>query len=84
MAATALPHYQQFDPDDEETSVGIRWKKWLKGVENLLVALDIDNVDRKKAVLMYYAGPKVAEIVETLTLPDGDYEYEKLVSILLS
>ena len=79
MAAAILPEFPVFDPQIDETSVGIRWKKWLGRLENLLVALDITNKERKRAILLHYAGTKVSDIFFTLVLPEaGDDIYKKI------
>ena len=83
MAAAILPEFPVFDPEIDETSVGIRWKKWLGCLENVLVALDITNKERKRAILLHYAGTKVSDIFFTLVLPEaGDDIYKKSVLAL--
>ena len=80
--AAALPEFPTFDPEVDETSVGIRWSKWLERLENLLVALDIKNKERKKAIMLHYAGTKVSDIYSTLILPEGDDVYKQSVLAL--
>ena len=76
--AAVLPEFPVFDPEVDETSVGIRWTKWVQRLENLLVALDITNNERKQAVMLHYAGTKVSDIFSTLILPEaGDDVYKK-------
>lgn len=67
--ATALPDFPTFEVDTEPTSLGQRWKKYLARFENLIVALDITQPQRKKALLLHYAGAAVQEIFETLPNP---------------
>ena len=47
-------------------AVGIRWKKWLTQFKNLLLALDVDDTKRQRALLLHYAGESVNEIFKTL------------------
>ena len=62
--------------------LGPRWKAWLKRFETFCVASDIKNTTRKRALLLYLAGPNVMDIFETLaeTGEDSDYKttHEKL------
>jgi hypothetical protein len=63
--AVALPHFAEFDVHSDG-AVGIRWKKWLTRFKNLLLALDVHNTKRQRALLLHYAGESVYEIFETL------------------
>ena len=48
-----------------------------------MTGLNIDNHERKKALLLYYAGENFHDMFETLTLPeDGDNVYQKSVTAL--
>ena len=49
--ATSLPDFPPFDTESEQTSLGIKWKKWILRLENLFVALDINDKARQKALL---------------------------------
>ena len=73
--AISLPEFPSFEINSEPTSLGQRWKKWMDRFENLLVALDITDPKRKKALMLHYAGAGVQEVFETLptlTVTDGD------------
>ena len=81
--AQSLPSYAPFDLYGDPSTQGQRWKKWLRGFENLMTGLNIDNHERKKALLLYYAGENFHDMFETLTLPeDGDNVYQKSVTAL--
>ena len=79
LGLAPLPH---FDVHNEQSSPGPRWKAWLKRFETFCVASDIKNTTRKRALLLYMAGPNVMDIFETLaeTGEDSDYQtaHEKL------
>jgi hypothetical protein len=62
--AVALPHFAEFDVHSDG-AVGIRWKKWVTRFKNLLLALDVDDTKRQRALLLHYAGESVNEIFET-------------------
>ena len=64
--ATALPSFPAFDVGEDQTS-SIHWKKWLQCFENFLVALDIKDDTRKRAMLLHYAGDGVQDIFDTLS-----------------
>ena len=50
-----LPVFQRFDVH-ADSNAGPRWKKWLPRFERLMVAMDISNEARKRALLLHYAG----------------------------
>ena len=52
------------------------WKKWLARLENLTVGMGIKDTKQKRALLLYYSGPEVDEIFDTLknTAEDKDYK----------
>ena len=82
--AVALPNFAEFDVDSDGV-VDTRWKKWLARFRNLLLALDVDNAKRQRALLLHYAGENVNEIFETLpdTDPGEDEDpFEKAVTAL--
>ena len=63
--AQALPHFPWFDLDSDLTSIGSRWEQYIRRFENLLVAVDVTDDARKKALLLHYAGEKVQDVFET-------------------
>lgn len=40
MAEGSLPYVEQFNAHEDIASVGVRWIKWLKRFEDLLIALN--------------------------------------------
>ena len=74
MAAT-LPDFPNFNVNAEPNSLGIEWNKWMSRFENLLLALEVTDAKRKKAMLLFYAGKDVHEIYDTLS-PATDEEYD--------
>ena len=67
--ATAItpPALPPFDPTEQP--VGPRWMKWLNRFDNYLVAADITDPARKKALLLHYAGASVHDIYDALPAP---------------
>ena len=72
-----LPPFQKFDVFNEETSLGIRWTKYVSKLENMFTGLAIDSKKRKKALLLHYAGDDVFDIYETLNLDGNDSNYDE-------
>lgn len=72
--AAFLPDFPPFDVSLDPTSLGLQWKKWIQSLENLLLALDIKDKKRQKALLLHYGGPHLCDIYYTLQ-DDEDTEY---------
>jgi hypothetical protein len=70
MTEGTLPYLQQFNVHEDPASTGDRWAKWLKRFDNLLIALDITDKKRQRALLFHYAGSEVADIFDTF--PEKD------------
>ena len=82
--ATALPTFPEFDVSETSTQA-TRWKKWLSRFRNLLVAMNVTNKPRQRALLLHYAGEATNEIFDTLpntTVGEGDDPLEKAVQAL--
>ena len=61
---------------------GRRWSTWLQNFEYYLVATNITAERRKKASLLFYAGPKVQEVFEGVREETRDYSYEETRDLL--
>lgn len=68
---------QPFDPLGDRTSIGQRWKTWIKRFETYLLATNITNDGQKRAMLLYQAGTETQEIFETLADTGDDYATAK-------
>ena len=71
--ALQLPALQPFLATSDQTTLGQRWSKWVKGLEYFLTASNITNKKQKHAVLLHLAGPEVQTIFETLSDTGKDY-----------
>ena len=82
-----LPQFPPFNVH-AEGSTSTRWKKWKDRLDNLLVAMNITNANRKKALLLHYAGEEVHDMFSTLTLAphvgEGDLDLYKQASDALN
>ena len=80
---TTVPQVAPFVPDSDPTSVSQRWKRWSDRFDNLLVAMNVTNNARKKALLLHLAGDAVFDIFSGLVIdaipddadPDVTNEY---------
>ncbi|XP_075534041.1 uncharacterized protein LOC142567748 [Dermacentor variabilis] len=63
-----LPAFPPFDPNTDPTSLAQPWTIWQARFDNFLLAANIQNAARKRAMLLHYAGDAVHDIF--LTLPD--------------
>ena len=66
----SIAHIAPFVPDADPTSVAQRWKRWSDRFDNLLIALNITDNTRKKALLLHLAGESVYEVFEGLVIAD--------------
>ena len=64
--AAALPNFPEFDVNTDPSTLGVRWKKWLARFRNLLLAIDVTDKKRQRALLLHYAGEGLNEIFDTL------------------
>ena len=75
---TTLPDFPKF-ADVDSPVAGQHWDKWIRRFENLLVALSLnapEHAGRKKSLLLLYAGDRVFDIFENLTLPEPPADAE--------
>ena len=74
--ASAIPPFPSFNVDDDPTTTGQRWTKWKKRFENFLLAMDIDDPTRKRALLLHYIGPSAFDVFETLSDTGDEKDYK--------
>ena len=84
MAEGTLPYLEQFNVHADPAPVGVRWAKWLKRFDNLLIALDITDEKRQQALLFHYAGSEVSDIFDTFPEKDKgkEEEYSRAAELL--
>ena len=92
MAGVNIPELvgiKPFDPSGDPTTVGTRWKRWMKSFtlyadsKGLIIVADKDdNKVQRRALLLHTAGEEVQNIVETLPEVGEAKEYDKVVSAL--
>ena len=62
-------------------TIGVRWIKWLKRFDNLLIALDITDEKRQRALLFHNGGSEVADIFDTFPEKDKDDDYSRATEL---
>lgn len=56
-----------FDLDaTDAANIGSEWRRWVTRFENFIIAFDVKDDARKRALLLHYAGERIHEISETL------------------
>ena len=76
MASLDFSGIKQFDPHSDPSSIASQWKEWLQRFKRCVVAFDIKDKTRKRALLLYLAGPEVETIFATLSDTGNDQDYD--------
>ena len=63
-------------------TLGSRWEKWKARFENVLLAMDIKDNARKRAMLLHYAGEQVYDIFVTLPDKGEAKDFDKAITAL--
>ena len=58
VIATDLGGISSFDIHGDPTTVGVRWKKWKRSFELLVVGKGVQNSAQNKALLLHSGGPQ--------------------------
>ncbi|XP_064463571.1 uncharacterized protein LOC135374561 [Ornithodoros turicata] len=71
---TFLPTFPPFNPHSDVSSLSPRWLKWIARFENFLLAANITDPARKRAMLLHYAGEEVYDVFQTLPNTGTDFD----------
>ena len=71
-----------FEPKADPTNTSARWTQWIQRFNTYLVASNVKDTARKRALLLYQAGPEVHEIFKTLPDTGDEKNYEAAVNAL--
>ena len=71
-----------FEPKTDITNTGARWTNWLERFQTYLLAADVKEPQRQRALLLYQAGPEVYNIFKTLPETGDEKDYKKAVDAL--
>ena len=61
--AQSLPPFPPFNFNEDPTTAGTRWTKWVKRFELLMTGMGINDNERKKALLLHYIGEETYDII---------------------
>ena len=81
-AALDLSGLGTFDPYSDPTTLSLRWKERLRRYERFLVAIDVKDDTRKRALLLYAVGNEVDKIFATLSDVGEENDYKIAVEKL--
>lgn len=70
---SGLPPFAPFDPLSDQASVGLRWRKWTRRFENLLISLREFDPTVCRGLLLTYVGEATNDIFDTLSDTGTDY-----------
>ena len=83
MAHNFPLHMPPFDPDaDVGASVAPKWKLWVSDFKTFLVANDIKDPKRKRALLLFLAGPRVRDIFRQSPNTGADDDFDTALTCL--
>jgi hypothetical protein len=71
---SGLPPFPPFDPLSNPTNTGLRWRKWLRRFENLLISLRETDPTVKRGLLLTYVGETTNDIFDTFPSTGTDYD----------
>ncbi|XP_028411669.1 uncharacterized protein K02A2.6-like [Dendronephthya gigantea] len=71
-----------FEPKADPTNTSARWTQWIQRFKTYLVATNVKDTARQRALLLYQAGPEVHEIFKTLPDKGDEKDYEAAVNAL--
>ena len=82
MAAHGLQPMPLFEPKADSTNTSARWTQWIERFNTFLIASNIKDPSRKRALLLYQAGPEIHEIFKTLPDTGDEKDFDKAVQAL--
>ena len=69
-----LLDFPHFVCDDEISSLGPRWRKWVDRLELYFTGKDIKAKARKFALMLHFAGEQVYDVYQTIKDDNDDYD----------
>ena len=66
---------------EPQTTIALRWEKWINRFDIFLVARNINNGERKKAMLLHSAGEEVYDVYDSLQIP-AESTYDQFKTLL--
>ena len=78
----AMPNLPEFDPDGDHRYVSNRWTKWVHDFRAAMVSFKITCEKRQRALLRFYGGDELTDILESLDDTGTDEEIEPAIEAL--
>ena len=78
----AMPNLSEFDPDVDPRNVSNRWTKWVHDFRAAMVSFKITCEKRQRALLRFYGGDELTDILESLDDTGTDEEIEPAIEAL--
>ena len=78
----AMPNLSEFDPDGDPRNVSNRWTKWVHNFRAAMVSFKITCEKRQRALLRFYGGDELTDILESLDDTGTDEEIEPAIEAL--
>ena len=64
------------------TNTSARWTQWIEWFNTFLIASNIKDPSRKRALLLHQVGPEVHEIFKTLPDTGDEKDFDKALQVL--
>ena len=78
----AIPNLSEFDPDGDPINVSNRWTKWVHDFRAAMVSFKITCKKRQRALLRFYGGDELTDILESLNDTGTEEEIEPAIEAL--
>ena len=78
----AMPNLSEFDPDGDPRNVSNRWTKWVHDFRAAMVSFKITCEKRQRALLRFYGGDELTDILESLNDTGTEDEIEPAIEAL--
>ena len=78
----AIPNLSEFDPDGDPINVSNRWTKWVHDFRAAMVSFKITCKKRQRALLRFYGGDELTDILESLNDTGTEAEIEPAIEAL--
>ena len=78
----AMPNLSEFDPDGDPRNVSNRWTKWVHDFCAAMVSFKITREKRQRALLRFYGGDELTDILESLNDTGTEDEIEPAIEAL--
>ena len=77
-----MPNLSEFDPDGDPINVSNRWTKWVHDFRAAMVSFKITCKKRQRALLRFYGGDELTDILESLNDTGTEEEIEPAIEAL--